>query len=118
MKKYLLSTLAIALALICTALSLKESEGRTNVFLSYTGTGYSESQVEDETKWVEGDISHCDDVDEKACGIIVNASDLVGTAPNRTLRPGCVIQGQFHVGCGTWYVVVGGCVVAVRNTSC
>jgi hypothetical protein len=118
MKKYLFGLTAIVLAVVAVAFTTPKKSMRADVFFRYTGSTFTESAVENPANYVEvADLSSCDGVDEKACRIKVDASDVQGTAPNRTLKSGTVIVAAPFGSAPniTYYVTVASDVLAKSN---
>jgi hypothetical protein len=87
MKKYFLGLFAIVLAVGFSAFtkSVKKDGSFATVMLTFIGDPTVQSQVADETLWVEAVPHSCSLVPDKACAMEVDESFLTGTAPARYL---------------------------------
>jgi hypothetical protein len=87
MKKYLLGLSAIVLAVGFSAFTkpVKKDKAFATVILTFIGDPLVQSQVADETLWVEAASHSCTLVNDKACAMEVDESFLTGTAPARYL---------------------------------
>jgi hypothetical protein len=116
MKKYLFGLSAIVLAIAAVAFTTPKLQP-TEVIFRFTGSVFSEANVENPANWAEVSSLTCDDVDEKACRIKVDVAKTSGTAPNRTLISTTSIIASPHGSAPniTYFVTLAGDVLAKSN---
>jgi hypothetical protein len=115
MKRFVVGSCAVVVAVLLVAFTTPKKAKYENYYFEYTLSTFTEAQVENPANWVQvSDLGLCNNVNSKACRILVGPASVIWNGLKWVLKNTCTIisiQGpNFH-----FHVQLGGCVLDKKN---